>query len=228
MGNNEQKKRQEIPDSSSPTSYQIVAHQDIAREEAAARQVLQKEPGENVSGPDASILPMCSQPAEVPSMKTADQTPSNTSGATLGDLATHQERGRVLDANLAGPEASVLPTSPPTLYDGGDQDASGFPATERGGAVGPQMLVYSHQRVNSRPEPTMAPPQDGQPTLMTSTFISRMSKTVVGGYAQPPQIPKRRPKALPLGVTPRWNRQIAGVAAEPTQHQLSGRSRRRP
>jgi hypothetical protein len=26
MGNNEQKKRQEIPDSSSPTSYQIVAH----------------------------------------------------------------------------------------------------------------------------------------------------------------------------------------------------------
>jgi hypothetical protein len=40
---------------------------------------------------------------------------------------------------------------------------------------------------------------------MTATFISRMSETVVGGCAQPPHIPNWRPKALPLGFTPRWN-----------------------
>jgi hypothetical protein len=154
MGHSGQKKRQQIPDSSSPTAYQIEVHQDIAREEAAVRQVLQKEPGENVNGPDASILPMCSQPAMVPSTKMADQTLSNTCRATLCDLVTHQEQGRVPDANLAGPEVSVLPTSPPPTWNsptvGGatstmvaTQDIVGLAATERGGAARPQMLVYS-------------------------------------------------------------------------------------
>jgi hypothetical protein len=108
-------------------------------------------------------------------------------GAATGTAdASRQEQGRQPVESLAGHEASIPLACPAHAGNGSPLAANDRLVTaERGAAVGTQLLVYSCRRASPRPKPTTSA-HDGQPTLMASSFINRMSKTVQGGCARPP------------------------------------------
>jgi hypothetical protein len=80
-------------------------------------------------------------------------------------------------------------------------------------------LVYTHRQAGIRaatPRPSTA--EVAPVTPQGASFIRRMSKTVGGGAPRPPQVQKHHVKTMPLGITPRCSKSLAGIGAEQHHH----------
>jgi hypothetical protein len=89
----------------------------------------------------------------------------------------------------------------------------------------PPLRVYSHRQVGARAASHSAPTVASPVTPQGVSFISSMSKKVSKGATHPPLVPKHRLKTMPMGITPRHSRRLAGIEAEQHHHHpLAARS----